>query len=66
VISLIGAMFAPRPEKVASELARVSRSGGRLYMANWTPNGMVGQMFKIVAKHAPPPAGMGIPRPVGR
>ena len=41
VISLIGAMFAPRPEKVASELARVCRSGGRLYMANWTPDGMV-------------------------
>jgi ubiquinone/menaquinone biosynthesis C-methylase UbiE len=61
VISLIGAMFAPRPEKVASELARVCRSGGRLYMANWTPNGMVGQMFKIVAKHVPPPRGMESP-----
>jgi ubiquinone/menaquinone biosynthesis C-methylase UbiE len=58
VISLIGAMFAPRPEKVASELARVCRSGGRLYMANWTPDGMVGQMFKAVAKHVPPPQGM--------
>jgi ubiquinone/menaquinone biosynthesis C-methylase UbiE len=58
VISLIGAMFAPRPEKVASELARVCRSGGRLYMANWTPDGMVGQMFKIGAKHVPPPQGM--------
>ena len=51
VISLIGAMFAPRPEKVASELARVCRSGGRLYMANWTPDGMVGQMFKIVGEN---------------
>jgi len=58
VISLIGAMFAPRPEKVASELARVCRSGGRLYMANWTPDGMVGQMFKAVAKHVPSPQGM--------
>ena len=46
VVSLIGAMFAPRPEKVAAELARVCRPGGRLYMANWTPSGMVGQMFK--------------------
>jgi ubiquinone/menaquinone biosynthesis C-methylase UbiE len=55
VISLIGAMFAPRPEKVAAELARVCRSGGRLHMANWTPDGMVGQMFKVVAKHVPPP-----------
>ena len=61
VISLIGAMFAPHPEKVASELARVCRSGGRLYMANWTPDGMVGQMFKIVAKHVPPPRGMESP-----
>jgi len=58
VISLIGAMFAPRPEKVASELARVCRSGGRLHMANWTPDGMVGQMFKVVAKHVPPPQGV--------
>jgi ubiquinone/menaquinone biosynthesis C-methylase UbiE len=58
VISLIGAMFAPHPEKVASELARVCRSGGPLHMANWTPDGMVGQMFKVVAKHVPPPHGM--------
>jgi ubiquinone/menaquinone biosynthesis C-methylase UbiE len=58
VISLIGAMFAPRPKKVAAELARVCRSRGRLYMANWTPDGMVGQMFKVVAKHVPPPKGM--------
>jgi SAM-dependent methyltransferase len=58
VISMIGAMFAPCPEKVASELARVCRSGGRLHMANWTPDGMVGQMFKVVATHVPPPKGM--------
>jgi SAM-dependent methyltransferase len=58
VISMIGAMFAPRPEKVAWELARVCRSGGRLHMANWTPDGMVGQMFKVVASHVPPPKGM--------
>lgn len=58
VISLIGAMFAPRPEKVASELAQVCRSGGRLHMANWTPDGMVGRMFKVVAQHVPPPKGI--------
>ena len=58
VISLIGAMFAPRPDKVASELARVCRPGGQLYMANWTPSGMVGQMFKHVAGHVPPPPGI--------
>lgn len=54
VVSLIGAMFAPRPEKVAAELIRVSRPGGRIVMANWTPGGFVGQMFKIVGKYAPP------------
>ena len=55
VVSLIGAMFAPHPIEVASELARVCRSGGRLRMANWTPEGMVGQMFKVIAQHVPPP-----------
>lgn len=58
VISLIGAMFAPRPEVVVAELARVCRPGGRLYMANWTPSGMVGRMFKQVAAHVPPPPGV--------
>lgn len=55
VVSLIGAMFAPRPERVAAELIRVCRSGGRIIMANWTPQGHVGQMFKIIGKHVPPP-----------
>lgn len=55
VVSLIGAMFAPRPERVAAELVRVCRPGGRIVMANWTPEGHVGQMFKIIGKHAPPP-----------
>ena len=54
VVSLIGAMFAPRPEKVAAELLRVCRPGGRIAMANWTPEGHVGQMFKIIGKHVPP------------
>ena len=54
VVSLIGAMFAPRPEKVAAELIRVTRPGGRIVMANWTPEGFVGQMFKTVGKYAPP------------
>jgi 2-polyprenyl-3-methyl-5-hydroxy-6-metoxy-1,4-benzoquinol methylase len=56
VVSLIGAMFAPRPELVAAELLRVCRPGGRIVMANWTPAGHVGQMFKIIGKHVPPPA----------
>lgn len=54
VVSLIGAMFAPQPERVAAELIRVCRSGGRIVMANWTPEGHVGQMFKVIGKHAPP------------
>lgn len=61
VTSLIGAMFAPRPERVAAELARVCRRGGRLFMANWTPTGMVGQMFKRIADHVPPLPGLATP-----
>ncbi|MEA3413726.1 MAG: class I SAM-dependent methyltransferase [Pseudomonadota bacterium] len=58
VISMIGAMFAPRPDRVASELARVLKPGGLLYMANWTPGGFAASMFKCVGKHVPPPAGV--------
>jgi SAM-dependent methyltransferase len=54
VVSLIGAMFAPRPERVAAELIRVTRPGGRIVMANWTAEGFVGEMFKTIGKHAPP------------
>ncbi len=62
VCSLFGAMFAPRPERVAAELVRVCRPGGRIVMGNWTPGGFLGQMFKTNGKHVPPPAGM--PSPV--
>lgn len=61
VVSLIGAMFAPRPERVAAELLRVCRPGGRIVMANWTPQGFVGQMFKTLAAHVPPPPLMAPP-----
>ncbi|MCX6046983.1 MAG: class I SAM-dependent methyltransferase [Chloroflexi bacterium] len=62
VVTMFGAMFAPRPDKVASELVRVCRSGGRIAMANWTPDGFIGQMFKIMVKHVPPaPAPNGLP-----
>jgi SAM-dependent methyltransferase len=54
VVSMIGAMFAPRPELVARELVRVCRPGGTIAMANWTPGGFVGQMFKAVAQHIAP------------
>ncbi|WP_455219949.1 class I SAM-dependent methyltransferase, partial [Kaarinaea lacus] len=56
-ITLIGAMFAPRPERVTSELARVIKPGGKLYMANWTPTSMPAQMFKCLSEVMPPPAG---------
>jgi ubiquinone/menaquinone biosynthesis C-methylase UbiE len=56
VMSLIGSMFAPRPELVASEMLRVCRSGGKIIMGNWTPAGHVGQMFKVIGKHVPPPS----------
>jgi SAM-dependent methyltransferase len=62
VISMFGAMFAPRPERVAAELLRVCRSGGSIAMANWTPDGFVGKSFQLTAKFAPPPPG--IPPPV--
>src|SRR5919112_1092562 len=55
VASLFGAMFAPRPERVAAELVRVCRPGGQIAMGNWTPEGFIGQMFKVIGKHAPPP-----------
>ncbi len=54
VVSLIGAMFAPRAALVASELKRVCKPGGKIIMGNWTPNGFVGQMFKTMGKHVPP------------
>lgn len=56
VMSLIGAMFAPRAELVASEMIRVCKPGGRIVMGNWTPEGHIGQMFKVIGKHVPPPA----------
>src|SRR5215211_7856487 len=62
VVTMFGAMFAPRPELVSAELKRVVRPGGFIAMANWTPTGFIGQMFKIMASHVPPPAGM--PSPV--
>lgn len=61
VVSLIGAMFAPRPERVAAEMLRVCRSGGRIAMANWTPEGHIGQMFRVIGKHVPPPSLMPSP-----
>ncbi|HEX8457514.1 MAG TPA: class I SAM-dependent methyltransferase [Pyrinomonadaceae bacterium] len=61
VVSMYGAMFAPRPELVAAELVRVCRPRGRVALANWTPDGFIGRMFKVTARHVPPP---GIPSPL--
>jgi ubiquinone/menaquinone biosynthesis C-methylase UbiE len=55
VVSMFGAMFAPRPDRVVTELVRVCRPGGRIALANWTPNGFIGQVFKTTSKHLPPP-----------
>ena len=60
-ISVVGAMFAPDQRRVASELVRVTRSGGTIALASWTPDGFIGQMFKVVGKHVPPPAGLASP-----
>ena len=54
VVSLIGAMFAPRPNRVADELLRVCSPGGTIAMANWTAEGFIGQMFKAIAKLVAP------------
>ena len=58
VLSTIGAMFAPDQDAVASELLRVCRSGGRIGMANWTPDSMIGDMFRTVGSRVPPPQGV--------
>lgn len=55
VMSLIGAMFAPRPDRTAAELLRVCRPGGRIVMGNWTAQGLVGKFFATIGKYAPPP-----------
>jgi len=55
VMTQFGAMFTPRPEVVAAEMVRVCKPGGRIAMANWTPTGFAGQMFKLSGKYVPPP-----------
>lgn len=58
VVTMFGAMFAPRPELVAKELARVLRPGGLLAMANWNPESFTGKMFRMGSQHVPPPPGI--------
>lgn len=61
VLSTFGVMFAPDHGKAASEMARVCRPGGRIGMANWTPEGFIGQLFKTLGRHLPPAAGVQSP-----
>jgi ubiquinone/menaquinone biosynthesis C-methylase UbiE len=61
VMSTFGAIFAPDPERTAAEMARVCRTGGKIAMANWTPDGMLGKLFRILAKYSPPGAQVDLP-----
>ena len=61
VLSTFGVMFAPNQERAADELLRVVRSGGRIGLANWTPEGFLGQLFRVMSGFAPPPAGLASP-----
>jgi hypothetical protein len=51
-------MFAPDHERTAREMLRVCRAGGKIGMANWTPGGFIGQLFKVIGRHVPPPPGL--------
>jgi ubiquinone/menaquinone biosynthesis C-methylase UbiE len=61
VMSTFGAIFAPDPEKTGAEMARVCRSGGKIAMANWTPDGMLGKLFRILARYSPSSAQVDLP-----
>lgn len=62
VVSTFGVMFTPDQDRAASELVRVCKRGGKVGLANWTPEGFIGQLFKTIGKHMPPPAGLPVPR----
>jgi len=61
VLSTFGVMFTPDHRKAADEMIRVVRSGGRIAMANWTPEGFIGQLFRVIGAHVAPPAGVQSP-----
>ena len=65
VLSTVGVMFTPNPERAAAELLRVVRPGGRIGLASWTPEGFIGQMFKIVGAHVPAAGRRALAAPVG-
>jgi len=62
-VSMFGVMFTPQPDIAATELKRVTKSGGRIALANWTPEGFIGKMFKVFKAHLPPPPA-GVPSPM--
>jgi ubiquinone/menaquinone biosynthesis C-methylase UbiE len=57
VVSTFGVMFTPDQDRAAAEMVRVCRPGGRIGLANWTPEGFIGQLFRTIGRHLPPPAG---------
>jgi ubiquinone/menaquinone biosynthesis C-methylase UbiE len=61
VLSTFGAMFSPDHRRTAGELLRVTKPGGRIGIANWTPDGFIGQLFKLIGGFVPPPAGLASP-----
>lgn len=61
VVSVFGAMFAPDQPRTAAQMARVCRPGGRIALASWTPEGFLGDMFRTIAAHVPPPPGVASP-----
>ena len=61
VVSTFGVMFTPDQDTAAKELARVTKSGGKIGLANWTPDGIIGKLFKLIGGYAPPPAGVKSP-----
>jgi ubiquinone/menaquinone biosynthesis C-methylase UbiE len=61
VVSTYGVMFTPNQDKAAAEMARVCKHGGKIGLANWTPDGFIGQVFKTLGKHLPPPSGVKSP-----
>jgi ubiquinone/menaquinone biosynthesis C-methylase UbiE len=61
VVSTFGVMFTPNQDQAAAELTRVCRRGGKIGLANWTPDGFIGQVFKTLGKYLPPPAGVKSP-----
>jgi ubiquinone/menaquinone biosynthesis C-methylase UbiE len=61
VVSTFGVMFTPDQERAAAEMIRVCKPGGKIGLANWTPEGFIGKLFKTIGKHVPPPAGIKSP-----